>query len=140
MFVRFISFKRHRNLTELGWTSGTFSKFSVGFSPSQPKFQKVPKSRINPSLPTILPFFQLFNIWSTQSTQKYIIFNENMDVGNVWKWVPFLHDFLVEKNLNFERSKLTINVQKMGVVNHNRVHWDVFYRCQTILSPNMIVD
>ena len=114
LFVRFISFKRHRNLTELCWLIGTFSKFSVVFSPSQPKFQKVPKSRINPSLPTILPFFQLFNIWSTQSTQKYIIFNENVDVGTSWKWVPFLHEFLVEKSLNFERSKLTNNGQKMG--------------------------
>ena len=69
-----------------------------------------------------------------------MIFNENVDVGNDWKWVPYLYELLVEKNLNFERSKLTINGQKMGFVGHNRVLWDVFYRCQPILSPNMIVD
>ena len=50
-----------------------------------------------------------------------------------------MHDLLDEKNLNFERSKLTINGQKIGFDGHNRVHWDVFYRCQTILSPNMVV-
>ena len=87
-----------------------------------------------------MALFHLFNVCSTQSNQKYISFNVNVDVRNSWKWVPFLHELVGEKNLNFERSKLTTNGQKKGFVGHNRVHWDVFYRCQTILSPNMIVD
>ena len=45
-FVRLRSFKWHRNLTELGWTSRTFSKFSVHSSPPLPNFQKVPKLTI----------------------------------------------------------------------------------------------
>ena len=45
-FVRLISFKWHQNLTELGWTTRTFSKFSVHSSPPLPNFQKVSKLTI----------------------------------------------------------------------------------------------
>ena len=35
---------------------------------------------------------------------------------------------------------MTLNGQILGFTDHNQVHWDVFYRCQTILSPTMIID
>jgi len=46
-------------------------------------------------------------------------FNENVDVWNAWKWVQFLYQLLVEKNLNFERVKMTLNGQILGFTDHN---------------------
>ena len=33
-----------------------------------------------------------------------------------------------------------INSQISEFIGHNQENWDVFYRCQTILGPDMIVD
>ena len=121
-------------------TSWLFSKFVFCFLRLSQIFKKSQNRHFFIDTRHFWLFINNFNIRFIRSTQKSVIFNENVDAGYAWKLVQFLYQLLAEKNLNFERVKLTLNGQISGFIGHNQVHWDVFYRCQTILSPTMIID